>query len=542
MPHAHRVSAAICVALAASACRTASDSSLKETEIRSFEGELGMRAGVGYESLYEDVRGLCVDFDGTEPGGTAQTVTYELDLVESHRDLGNSMNVSQAAQVKASIPDTPATVSAKTKFMLGHSFTLNRYSVFLMAKVEVRNETTQLKNARLKSERLAELANAASDRDAIDRFRLQCGDAYLASYTTGGEFFGVIEIETDSEEQKSELQSEIEANIGLPAAFDASVQSSFEAKLSRATRNRNVKIWTYQRGGSGAEQVGLVDTAEQMIQRVRAFPSFVTAASGSNAANHTATFKDYFTLSAPLSAEYRDQLYNAQDVMSELAGIQTQLIDRRGDIDYILAHANSFEGVTPGRLQELRAIRDANDQLMRKIWRAARDCHRRFRDCRVPDEIASIPRVELPARKSTVASITQAMIQVRTKLQTIDIGALSDGPWNPPDCLIEIRAKAPDGRYRRIRRTPPDFNKPRCDELDGSFDLPQALLTESFRALGIDPARGIVELLVLDDDVGADDEVIGRIEKGYADITTRNAIVDTLTGPHVTMAVEFEVR
>src|SRR5262249_6185923 len=160
-----------------------------------------------------------------------------------------------AAQVKAAVPDTPASVSAKTKFMLGHSYTLNRYSIFILAKVQVRNETSQLKNPRLKAEIRTALANAATDPDAVDRFRLQCGDSYLGGCTTGGEFFGVLELSTDSEERKLEMKREVEAAISAENVGEASTQQSFEVKLRNATRNKNLKIWTYQKGGAGAAQV-----------------------------------------------------------------------------------------------------------------------------------------------------------------------------------------------------------------------------------------------------------------------------------------------
>lgn len=532
----------LCLILSLAGCKTDDGAELKNTTVISFEGELGMRPGVGFESIFEDVRGSCVDFDGTETFGTAQTVTYELDLVESHRELGTSLNVSNAAQVKAAVPDTPATVSAKTKFMLGHSYTLNRYSIFLLTKVEVRNEATHLKNAKLKEEKKTQLANAAQDPDAVDRFRLQCGDAYLGAFTTGGEFFGVIELETESDEHKAEIKREVEAAIAAEGVGEVNTQSSFEAKLTRATRNKKLKIWTYQRGGSGSAQVGLVDTPEKMIERVRKFPDFVVAGQGGNAANYTATFKDYFTLDVPLPTAYRDQLLSAQDIMAELAGIQAQLVDRRGDIDYVLGHPNSFEGLTDQKKTELTAARAANTDLMKKIWKTARDCHRKFRECRITEDLQPKP-LELPRRKTTIQQLKTDMIVLKTQMQTIDVDALYDGPWNPPDCYLEIRVKGPNaGKFKRIRRTPPDFNTPRCDELNKTFELPLALLKQSMVAAGASEDDAEIEILVMDDDPGPTDQVIGRISKKYKDVTRDAALLDTLTGPHVTMSVEMQVQ
>lgn len=537
-----RVKAAALLAATAGfvACRTTQDTSdAKDTQVIPFEGELGMQPGIGFESVFEDVRGKCVEYDGTEPLTNAQTVTYKVSMIEKSRDLGVELAVSNAMSIKGAVPDTPATISAKTRFALGAQYTLNRYSIYLLAKVEVRNETTQLKNPRIKDSVKNALAAANSNPGAIDTFRLQCGDSYLGAYTTGGEFFGVIEMETDSEEQKLQMKREVEAAIAAEGVGEASTQQSLELKLTNAVKNKKLKIWTYQKGGTGAAQVGLVDTPQLLLERIRNFPTFVQP--GAAAAAYTATFKDYFTLELPLTPEYRDALINAQDVMAELAGITTQLIDRRADIQYVLDHPNSFKDFTTPKRNELIAARTATNDLLKKLYKAARDCHNKFRDCRKPDE-AALPALTLPERKTTAVQLTGAGITIRTKLENVDPGAFYDFPFNPPECFVEVRAVAPNGRYKRLRRTPTVYDNPRCQNLTHNFDLPDALLTETFKFLGTDNDNGEIEVLVMEDDPGTVEEVVGRFKKKYKDIREQSAALDTLTGPAVTVGLEYEVH
>ncbi len=528
------------LAFAVLACKTGGDvAQVKDTQVLPFEGELGMKPGVGFETVFEDVRGTCVDFDGAEAPGNAQTATFNVEIIENHKDLGVALNVSNASSVKAAIPDTPATVSAKTKFMLGASYALNRYSIFILAKAQVRNETKQLTNARLNDAIKTELGSATLTDDRVDQLRLRCGDSFMSGYTTGGEFFGVLELQTDSEEQKVEMKREVELALQATDQFEVNSQQSFEFKLTNAVKNKKLKIWTYQKGGSGSAQVGLVDSPEALMTRIKQFPDFVT--NTTNAAAYTATFKDYFTLDVPLPAAYRAAVMSAQDVMAELAGIQTQLIDRRGDIDYILSHTNSFVGVDTPKQNALRQAKTRTNDMMKKIYAAARACHSKFRDCKKPDDIV-VEALELPVRKPTIAALTSAGITLKTKFQALDVEGVADGLWNPGECYVEVRVKG-GGKTKRLRRTPTTYDKPRCNNLTHTFDLPLALLTETMKGMGISEDEGEIEVLVIEDDPGDADEVLGSKSKKIKEISAGSAALDTLTGKSgLTVPLEYEVH
>src|SRR5690606_29284150 len=134
------------------------------------------------------------------------------------------------------------------------------------------------------------------------------------------------------------------------------VGNSFEASLKRAVENKNHKIYFYQRGGQGSDQIGVLQSVEELIQRANSLPSHVagTAEAEGNGKRITATFKDYFTLDIDLPAEYRRSLLEAQLTMKSLADIQSKLQDLQADIDYIRTYPNSFEDVTGERLVQLR--------------------------------------------------------------------------------------------------------------------------------------------------------------------------------------------
>src|SRR5690348_7770790 len=113
-----RIALVVAVTFAAFGCKTpgAGQSTLNETEVRNFEDELGMKPGVGFDGILEDVRGVCAAFDGLEKGGGAQEAVYQVKLVESHKDLLGQLDISSGSQVKAAVPDENLQASRKTKF------------------------------------------------------------------------------------------------------------------------------------------------------------------------------------------------------------------------------------------------------------------------------------------------------------------------------------------------------------------------------------------------------------------------------------------
>jgi hypothetical protein len=524
--------------LIAAACGP-DDSKLLETQVRPYEGEQGMQPGVGSETVFEDIRGNCVEFDGFDASSNGQQAIFNLGLITNHRELTTELNITSASQIKAAVPDSGVNVSAKANFMLGHSYNLNRYSIFLLAKAQIRNEATQLINVRIKDDiREALLSN---DPDAIDRFRIQCGDAYMAGFTTGGEFFGVIEIQADTEAQQLQVKRDLEIDLAADGVGEVATQQSFEAKIKNITKNRRVKIWTYQRGGNGAEEVGMVDTVERMTERLRAFPGFVTTQT--NAANYTATFKDYLTLDLPLPSAYRNEIFSAQDIVSELGGIHSNLIDRKGDIEYIISHPNSFVGVNDAKLAQLKQELTDIDKKMSEIFRTARNCARNYRECQRPDHLTTESGSSLPTRKLTAQHLSRDVVHIRTKLEHINTNAIRDHYFNSPECYVEILAKSPNGQSKRIRRTATGYEAQRCQNLSHNFEIPVAMLESMFRGLGIDLSQGLIEIRVMEDDGNADsDDVVENFTKSYQDLTREHAIIDSLSGKNLTMGIEMEVR
>ena len=191
--------------------------------------------GVGYDQMDDSVADFCVDFDGSTsvPGASGQSVTFSLERIESSSALSRKLNVSAAASAKFAIMGG----DAKTQFVEEHE--MNETSLYLLASVQVVNAPSILVHPRLKAD--------ASDtlRTSAEAFRRRCGDGFVNAVITGGEFYGVIEIQTASEEDKQAVSASLDVS---GPTWSASAE--FSKAVTSAVANKSVRIWTSQRGGT----------------------------------------------------------------------------------------------------------------------------------------------------------------------------------------------------------------------------------------------------------------------------------------------------
>src|SRR5262249_21345780 len=154
-------------------------------------------------------------------------------------------------RVKASVPDSGFDVSEKAKYALGAGFSLNRYSVFMVVKTKVKNETKLMSHARLADAGMQALRPDPQCAPGIDNFRLRCGADYMAGYTRGGEYGAVLEIETESDDEKAELSAQLEGSANIAGLGELGTEQGVGAKLKRAAESGKLRIWSQQTGGLG---------------------------------------------------------------------------------------------------------------------------------------------------------------------------------------------------------------------------------------------------------------------------------------------------
>ena len=190
-----------------------------------------MLPGKGYDSATGKVGGECVKWKTKQSHGGWETLYY-LRHVESSEALASEMNMSVSASVK---PIFGAGGSMKVQYFSGRKF--NSFTSYLLVKSVIKAPPEQIVEVDLKADYL-KLWNSNPEA-----FRRACGDEFLIGTISGGEFYAIIEFSTKTEDDKSSLDAEIEASVGI---YSGSAKLS--TSLSKLTSNRTVTAQAFAAG------------------------------------------------------------------------------------------------------------------------------------------------------------------------------------------------------------------------------------------------------------------------------------------------------
>lgn len=189
-----------------------------------------------------------------------QEVYFRIELANSTLSLTEQLNVSARASMKYGIT---ASGSAKTSFI--SSFKQNSFTVYLLVQVHVINEQTLLDLSKSKLNLQAERLYASNPQEFIKQY----GDSFVYGLITGGEFLGVLEIESSSASEFREIKANLsgKATYGL---FSGDAKGTFEESLQKITSSYQMRATVLrQEGSNGLTQL----TPEQLIKDALDFPT-----------------------------------------------------------------------------------------------------------------------------------------------------------------------------------------------------------------------------------------------------------------------------
>lgn len=344
-------------------------------KIREFEDIMAF--GVGFDSISGDVKGDCVL--RTEPElptvGQGQEVSFFLELITDSAQLAKRLEVSASASLKLGVGGG----SAKAKFVSEQK--INSYSCFLLVRVVVNNPTKRIRDVRL-----ADTARELLATGKESEFRRRCGDEFLVGITTGGEFIGMIEIESQDETDKKNISAKARAS-GL--TWKASAE--FDRAVENITAQRNTKVTLFRKGGT---QASIPIELGDMIGQARDFPRLVA---GGDAYAYSASFQNYEVLDLPPTAnpiDVKQQAYVVERMAAEHMRYQNML----NNIEYVLDHPEQFEQFDRAALN---AKADELRGALNKIVESASKCFDNYKMCQLPTALPDLG--VLPQRKGAVS-------------------------------------------------------------------------------------------------------------------------------------------
>ena len=341
------------------------------TTNHEWDGPGGMDFGVGYDAVAGQVRGDCVL--RTDPEGEGgEEIYFELDMITSRSELSRKLNVTAAASLKAAI----GSGSAKARFLLERS--INKYSVYLVASCVVRQAARRMRDVQLNDS-----ARAVLQAGNTEGFRQRCGDEFLVGATSGGEFYGLLEIFTRSEDDYREAQASIRGSGNL-GTWSAS--AAFEEAVRRLSERYELQLRMYSNGGLSDQP--LPDSPSGLIEFARTFPQQVR---GPGAVKYIATFMDYNSLDLPAGPNLID-VQNQKEKLEWYATQRLQFLDLSSSIDYILNNSDEFQSFDSNYFAQYNnEIRSSIDRLTA----AASRCMNDYNSCQfvdLPDAAVRLPQ------------------------------------------------------------------------------------------------------------------------------------------------------
>jgi len=222
-----------------------------------FIKDIGMDYGLGFNSLEIEVKRSpfeSISYDQPEGG---QVIDYTLKQVKSIMQLTEELDIS----AEASFRNLAFNGSAKFKYIRSHN--LDTYSLYFLIHVKVKNREKILEPGFKLSEEALELL----DKN-INLFHKAYGDTFIRGMTTGGEYIGIIRIETRSEEDKKKVSAEL--NIG-GIGWDG--KAKFIEKLKKVQEDHTIFVKNIIIGGvdleATSDPIKMIEDAQKFSEQAR---------------------------------------------------------------------------------------------------------------------------------------------------------------------------------------------------------------------------------------------------------------------------------
>jgi len=283
----------------------------------------GEDIGMGFNSDTGLAVGTALDFD-LPTGERSQEAEASVTLITSHEQLMQSIHMSAELEGRYAF----STGGAKVDYSKNSSY--NSSSTFILAKLVITNDVSRGKNFRLKPE-LLQLLNAGQE----DTFSRAFGDSFVRAHYNGGEFYALMRMTSVDSKTESKLSASLHASVqGLIASAD------FKSQMDLANRNETTRteffVSFFQKGGSGAAEIGTTLDVDDIKKRLKDFPDAVK--------NHP--FPYYIEVATydtvPLPTPTKEEREGFLLALTETNQQKLKYIQGRNDCEFAAEHPEFF--------------------------------------------------------------------------------------------------------------------------------------------------------------------------------------------------------
>lgn len=287
----------------------------------------GLQPGQGVNLALRTMHNFAVDgeFKGTLPTATGKRAEYSLTVVRSQDQLMQTLNVAGSVSYSGVF-----TASASAEF-LGKS-SLSRYSTYIVAKCVVQYPTQTIERPQIMQEVISEAKQLTKDE-----FTQKYGTEFLVGIVPGSTYFGILEVESTTEDKQMEIAVAVSGSGWKGASADMSIS----AKLAKVASKSSTKVFAIREGYPSGQPNPL--TPDEMIEQVIAFGK---ADWGDN--NGSVAYGIYQPYANMSNLKFREdsEVFQAdkRKVDLELLGRRyVELTRLRNDFDFVRLRFNDYK-------------------------------------------------------------------------------------------------------------------------------------------------------------------------------------------------------
>ncbi|SIT12201.1 MAC/Perforin domain-containing protein [Roseivivax lentus] len=350
----------------------------------TIDAPVGAMLGVGYNEATFDLRSVAAIGDiGMDDDASGNLSTdFHFGMVTSSSDLAKSMAISAGASVRT------LNFGAKAQIDFRERVSVSSQSTNILLRIAIMRRPRRLINARLIEDGNNLLAMLPP---RTERFHERFGSHFVRQIVSGGVFYGVARIESESEEKQEELGVDVSLRIGNVLGGSVNSSNDFSENFNSSTDRIEMHIMAI--GGSPRP----VFNIDQLMSEISLFEQEVT---NGVAVPITAEMSPFNQLTLPSDDVTFVQEQVARALLDELGENFQEQVELRNQIDFVLRNRDAFQRFNVQTFRD--ALNECNRNLNR-IASAADNCARDRELCVLPQDIAP-PSLVFPERKTPVTS------------------------------------------------------------------------------------------------------------------------------------------
>jgi hypothetical protein len=341
---------------------------------------MGHDYGIGADLASGSPMGLAVKPERSQvagaPGGA---LTLEISRVASTQDAEEKLGISADVSYGCGV------FGGSARFKFAKSCKVHSESLFLGIFASTTIGFESIDDPILTQDAIA----LASDRTGFgDRY----GTMFVRGIERGGLFFAVLQIETSSAEQASDIDGELKGSYGL---FSAEASMNIQEAIARHKASASVLL--HAEGGDQARLGPYIDTPFEPSKLLQATEIWVETVLAEPVPSQVVLAPLVIARGAPSPPNAAD-LQKAQDVLIRCTQLRSIFLDGLNTVTYVAIHQDrySIELAAEGH-ETLAALQVHYAKAVELVARSAREAIRDPAAAKMPESYFASESLEMPS-------------------------------------------------------------------------------------------------------------------------------------------------